>query len=88
MLAAGNRVIIKPSEYTPACGALLQKMVADTFPSDLVAVVVGDVELSKAFTKLKWNHLLYTGSPAVGRLVMREAAANLVPVTLELGGEN
>lgn len=87
MLAAGNRVIIKPSEFTPHTGALLAKMIKDTFPEDLVTVVNGGLDLSKRFTQLKFNHILYTGNPAVGKLVMGEAAKNLVPVTLELGGK-
>ena len=87
MLAAGNRVIIKPSEFTPATGALLAKMVKETYPEDLVTVVNGGLDLSKRFTQLKFNHLLYTGNPAVGKIVMGEAAKNLVPVTLELGGK-
>ena len=87
MLAAGNRVIIKPSEFTPATGALLAKMIAETYPEDLVTVVNGGLELSKRFAQLKFNHILYTGNPAVGKLVMGEAAKNLVPVTLELGGK-
>lgn len=87
MLAAGNRVIIKPSEFTPHTGALLAKMIADNYPEDLVTVVNGGLELSKRFTQLKFNHILYTGNPAVGKIVMGEAAKNLVPVTLELGGK-
>ncbi|HEX5294208.1 MAG TPA: aldehyde dehydrogenase family protein [Streptosporangiaceae bacterium] len=83
MLAAGNRVIIKPSDYTPACGELLRAMVADTFAEDQVAVCVGGLTLAKEFPTLRWDHLLYTGSPAVGREVARAAAENLVPVTLE-----
>ncbi|MEJ7584567.1 MAG: aldehyde dehydrogenase family protein [Acidimicrobiales bacterium] len=86
MLAAGNRVTIKPSDYTPACGELLARMVADTFPEDLVAVSVGGLALAKEFPTLRWDHLLYTGSPAIGREIALAAAANLVPVTLELGG--
>jgi coniferyl-aldehyde dehydrogenase len=87
MLAAGNRVIIKPSDYTPACGELLRAMIAETFPEDLVAVSVGGLALAKEFPTLRWDHLLYTGSPAIGREVAMAAAANLVPVTLELGGK-
>ncbi|KAJ9610651.1 hypothetical protein H2200_005428 [Cladophialophora chaetospira] len=87
MLAAGNRVIIKPSEYTPATGALLAKMIKENYPEDLVTVVNGGLELSKRFSQLKFNHILYTGNPGVGKLVMGEAAKNLVPVTLELGGK-
>jgi len=87
MLAAGNRVIIKPSEYTPACAALLRDMIAATFGSDLVHIVVGGLGLAQAFADLPWNHLLYTGSPQVGRQIMQAAARNLTPVTLELGGK-
>lgn len=87
MLAAGNRVIVKPSEYTPACAALLREIVAATFDPDLVAVAVGGIELAQAFSTLPWDHLLYTGSPGIARQVMTAAAANLTPVTLELGGK-
>jgi coniferyl-aldehyde dehydrogenase len=80
-------VILKPSDYTPACGALLAEMVAAAFDSALVHVAVGGVELARAFAALPWDHLLYTGSPGVGREVMAAAAANLTPVTLELGGK-
>ncbi len=87
MLAAGNRVILKPSEYTPACAELLARMVAGAFPEDRVAVAVGGLALAKVFPTLRWDHLLYTGSPAIGREIARAAADNLVPVTLELGGK-
>ncbi|HEV2635353.1 MAG TPA: aldehyde dehydrogenase family protein [Actinocrinis sp.] len=87
MLAAGNRVVIKPSDYTPECARLLQQMINETFPEDLVAVSVGGLELAKEFPTLRWDHLLYTGSPAVGRQIALAAAENLVPVTLELGGK-
>lgn len=87
MLAAGNRVVIKPSEYTPACGELLRDMVRATFDRDRVDVVVGGLDLAKAFTQVRWDHLLYTGSPAIGREIAKAAAEQLVPVTLELGGK-
>jgi len=87
MLAAGNRVVIKPSEYTPACGELLREMVHATFDRDRVEVVVGGLELARAFTRVRWDHLLYTGSPAIGREIAKAAAEQLVPVTLELGGK-
>lgn len=88
MLAAGNRVIIKMSEYTPACGQLAHELIARTFAADHVTVVNGGVELARAFTALRWDHLLFTGNPEVGRQVALAAAGNLVPVTLELGGKN
>jgi coniferyl-aldehyde dehydrogenase len=87
MLAAGNRVIIKPSEYTPACAEVLRDMVHETFDSDRVDVVVGGLDLAKAFTAVRWDHLLYTGSPSIGREIAKAAAEQLVPVTLELGGK-
>src|SRR4051795_8622318 len=67
MLAAGNRVVIKPSEYTPACSEVLRDMVRATFDRDRVDVAVGGLELAKAFTRVRWDHLLYTGSPEIGR---------------------
>ena len=87
MLAAGNRVIMKPSEFAPACADLLAEMVASTFPVDLVDVAVGGLDLAREFATLRWDHLLYTGSPRVGREVAKAAAENLVPTTLELGGK-
>lgn len=87
-LAAGNRVIIKMSEFTPACGALVAEIVARTFAPDHVTVVNGGVELGRRFATLRWDHLLFTGNPEVGRSVAVAAAQNLVPVTLELGGKN
>ena len=87
MLAAGNRVVIKPSEHTPACAELLREMVRATFDRDRVDVVVGGLELARAFTHVRWDHLLYTGSPAIGREIAMAAAEQLVPVTLELGGK-
>ncbi len=87
MLAAGNRVIVKPSEYTPASAELLREMVEKTFDPTLVHVAVGGLDLARAFSELPWDHLLYTGSPNVGRQIMQAAARNLTPVTLELGGK-
>jgi coniferyl-aldehyde dehydrogenase len=87
MLAAGNRVVLKPSDYTPACADLLRRLITDTFPEDLVAVSVGGLALAKEFPTVRWDHLLYTGSPAIGREIAIAAAQNLVPVTLELGGK-
>lgn len=87
MLAAGNRVVIKPSEHAPACAALLRDMVHASFDRDRVDVVVGGVDLARAFSRVRWDHLLYTGSAAVGREIAKAAAEQLVPVTLELGGK-
>jgi coniferyl-aldehyde dehydrogenase len=87
MLAAGNRVVIKPSEYAPASGGLLREMVHDAFDPDRVEVICGGLELSQAFSRVRWDHLLYTGSPGTGREIAKAAAERLVPVTLELGGK-
>lgn len=87
MLAGGNRVIIKPSDLGPACGQLLQDMIAETYDRDLVDVAVGGLELAKYFPTLRWDHLMFTGSPALGRQIAQVAAGNLVPMTLELGGK-
>jgi acyl-CoA reductase-like NAD-dependent aldehyde dehydrogenase len=87
-LAAGNRAMIKPSEYTPRTSELLADIVAKAFPRDLVTVVNGDAAAAREFVSLPFDHLLFTGSSAVGRDVMRAASENLTPVTLELGGKS
>ncbi len=87
-LAAGNRVILKPSEFTPRFGALLRDLVGRYFARERVAVALGGVELARAFAQVPFDHILFSGSTAVGREVMRAAAENLTPVTLELGGKS
>jgi len=87
-LAAGNRVILKMSEYTPEFSALFKQLIAQAFPEDLVCVVNGDSEVAQKFTQLPFNHILFTGASEVGKHVMRAAANNLTPVTLELGGKS
>jgi coniferyl-aldehyde dehydrogenase len=87
-LAAGNRVMLKPSEYTPATSALLARLLGQTFPAEQVAVITGDAEVGAAFAALPFDHLLFTGSTATGRLIMRAASEKLTPVTLELGGKS
>ncbi|MFA0996552.1 MULTISPECIES: coniferyl aldehyde dehydrogenase [Pseudomonas syringae group] len=87
-LAAGNRVMLKLSESTPATGALLKRLLANVFPEDLVAVVLGEAETGMAFSRLPFDHLLFTGATSIGKHVMRAAAENLTPVTLELGGKS
>lgn len=86
-LAAGNRAMVKMSESAPATGALFARLVAERFGADELTVVEGGVPVARAFAALPFDHLLYTGSTAVGRSVMRAAAENLTPVTLELGGK-
>ena len=87
-LAAGNRAMLKPSELTPRTSNFLAELLAGLFPADQVATVVGGPEVGDAFAGLPFDHLLYTGSTAVGRLIMQAAAENLTPVTLELGGKS
>jgi coniferyl-aldehyde dehydrogenase len=87
ILSAGNRCLIKPSEITPCVSALMQTMVRKAFDPGELAVITGDAEVAAAFSKLAFDHLLFTGSTAVGKRVMAGAAENLVPVTLELGGK-
>ena len=87
-LAAGNRVMIKMSESTPATSQLVKELLARIFPEDMVAVVLGEAEVGQAFSRLPFDHLLFTGATSIGKHVMRAAAENLVPVTLELGGKS
>ncbi|PCI47781.1 MAG: coniferyl aldehyde dehydrogenase [Alphaproteobacteria bacterium] len=87
-LAAGNRVMIKPSEHVPVTSELTRKLFAKYFSADEISVFTGGIEVSEAFTRQKLDHIFYTGSGMVGRRVMKAAAENLVPVTLELGGKS
>ncbi|MGD0491434.1 MAG: coniferyl aldehyde dehydrogenase [Steroidobacteraceae bacterium] len=87
ILAAGNRCLIKPSEFTPAVSALLKRLIAEYFDPSEVSVVTGGPEVAEAFSRQPFDHLVFTGSTPIGRRVMAAAAANLVPVTLELGGK-
>ncbi len=88
MLAAGNRVVIKPSEHTPRTAAFFAEVFGKHFDATEVAVVTGAVQTSQAFSSQPWDHLMFTGAPVVGKLIMRAASENLVPVTLELGGKS
>jgi aldehyde dehydrogenase (NAD+) len=87
-LAAGNTAILKPSEMTPHLSALMAKMVRELFPEDEVALFEGDVAVSTALLALPFDHIFFTGSPAVGKVVMAAAAKHLTSVTLELGGKS
>ena len=87
-IAAGNRVMMKPSELAPRSAELLEQIVEKTFPSDYVAVINGGADVAQGFSRLPFDHLLFTGSTRVGKLVMKAAAENLTPVTLELGGKS
>ena len=86
-IAAGNHAYLKPSEHTPRTAQFLRELLAEVFPEDRVAVAIGGPEVGAAFSALPFDHLLFTGSTAVGRKVMAAAAPNLTPVTLELGGK-
>ncbi|MGY4623394.1 coniferyl aldehyde dehydrogenase [Bradyrhizobium sp. USDA 4486] len=87
-IAAGNRAMIKPSEHTPRTSELLVEIFPKYFAQEEIAVVVGGAEVGAAFSALPFDHLLFTGSTAVGRHIMQSAAENLVPITLELGGKS
>lgn len=87
-IAAGNAVMVKPSEFAPATAKFIEKMVQDLFPENEVAVINGDVEVATALLDKPFNHIYFTGSPAVGKLVMKAAAQHLSSVTLELGGKS
>jgi coniferyl-aldehyde dehydrogenase len=87
-IAAGNHVLVKPSEHTPRTASFLRDLLAEVFPPDRVAVALGGPELAAAFSALPLDHLFFTGSTALGRKVMQAAAPNLTPVTLELGGKS
>ncbi len=87
-LAAGNRVCLKPSELTPHTSALLRDLLADCFPPDLVTVVEGGPDTAGELLAHPWDHIFFTGSPRVGKIVMEAAAKHLSGVTLELGGKS
>jgi aldehyde dehydrogenase (NAD+) len=87
-IAAGNAVMIKPSEMTPHSSALMKKIISELFPANEVALVEGGVDTSKALLELPFDHIFFTGSPAVGKVVMTAAAKNLTSATLELGGKS
>jgi len=87
-IAAGNTVILKPSEMTPHCAALMAELLGEVFDEDQVAVVQGAVGTSQHLLSLPFDHIFFTGSPAVGKIVMKAAAEHLTSVTLELGGKS
>lgn len=88
VLGAGNRAMIKPSEYTPRLSQLLKEVLAKGFTEEEVFVATGGVDVASAFSALTFDHLVFTGSTSVGRIVGEAAGKNLVPVTLELGGKS
>ena len=88
VLAAGNRAMIKPSEFTPATSALIEEMMTSTFDPTEISVVTGGAEVGQAFSALPFDHMIFTGATSVARHIMAAASRNLVPVTLELGGKS
>lgn len=88
ILAAGNRAMVKPSEFTERVADLFAEVVPQYFAEEEMAVFTGGVEIGSAFSKLAFDHLIFTGATSVGKHIMRAAADNLVPVTLELGGKS
>ena len=88
VLAAGNRAMIKPSEFTPKTSELMKNLIDENFDPLVAKVFTGEAEVGAEFTALPFNHIIFTGSTAVGKHVMRAAAENLTPVTLELGGKS
>lgn len=87
-VAAGNHVMLKPSELAPRTAELLRSIIAELYPPEYVSVVLGDASIAADFAHVPFDHILFTGSERVGKLVMRAAAENLTPVTLELGGKS
>jgi len=87
-LAAGNHIVVKPSEIGSRSAEVIAALINKTFPPEFVSCITGGPELAENFTAMPWDHLFFTGSTRVGRLVMGAAASNLVPVTLELGGKS
>ena len=87
-IAAGNTVILKPSEHTPHASDIMHKIITEVFEPNEVALVQGGIETSQALLALPFNHIFFTGAPAIGKIVMAAAAKNLTSVTLELGGKS
>lgn len=87
-IAAGNTAILKPSEMTPATSAVMAELIKEIFPENEIALVEGEIETSTALLDLPFDHIFFTGSPAIGKVVMAAAAKNLTSVTLELGGKS
>jgi aldehyde dehydrogenase (NAD+) len=87
-ISAGNTAILKPSEYAGKTAAVMEKIIENTFPAGYIKVINGDAKVSQTLLKLKFDHLFFTGSPRIGRIVMKAAAEQMTPVTLELGGKS
>ena len=88
ILAAGNRVMVKPSELTPSTSEVIKQMFEEFFDQGEISVFTGDTEVGAAFSSLPFDHLLFTGGTEIAKHVMKAASANLVPLTLVLGGKS
>lgn len=87
-VSAGNTAILKPSEISASTSRILKKIINTTFDSGFIHVIEGDAEVTQSLLKMSFDHIFFTGSPRVGRIIMQEAAKKLIPVTLELGGKS
>lgn len=87
-IAAGNTVIIKPSEDSPNCSKIIKEIISNCFPNEYVAVIEGDYKVASSLLKEKWDYIFFTGSTNIGKIVYQAASQNLTPVTLELGGKS
>ena len=87
-IAAGNTAVIKTSEMTPACSAIIRKIITETFVPEYIAYIEGEVPETTLLLQQKFDHIFFTGSPRIGSIVMSAAAKHLTPVTLELGGKS
>lgn len=87
-VAAGNQVVLKPSELTPNTAAIIQKIISEVFPIHHVEVIQGDAKVATQLLEQRWDYIFFTGSVAVGKIVAKAAAQHLTPITLELGGKN
>ncbi|MFL2624910.1 MAG: aldehyde dehydrogenase family protein [Candidatus Marisimplicoccus sp.] len=87
-VAAGNTVVIKPSELAPNTSSVLKELIETVFPQNLVSVIEGDAETAKYLLDKKWDYIFFTGSTRIGKIIAEKAAKNLTPITLELGGKS
>ena len=87
-ISAGNTAVLKPSEYSENTATIIEKMIDEVFPENYIKVMTGDAKVSQTLLKLKFDHIFFTGSPGIGKLVMKAAAEQMTPVTLELGGKS
>ena len=87
-VAAGNTVVIKPSELAPNTSSVLRELIETVFPQNLVSVIEGDADIAKYLLDKKWDYIFFTGSTRIGKIIAEKAAKNLTPITLELGGKS